>query len=86
VIDETKSLEKAFMIPRKLLFSEMKYFEAHTSEQSKDDLDISVHCDIAIFEWLMKYVKEKSNQPELTVKNVVSILISSNYLKMDSLE
>jgi len=34
----------------------------------------------------MKYVKEKNNLPELTIKNVISILISSNYLKMESLE
>ena len=86
VIDENKNKEQAFTIQRKLLFQEMKYFEAHASDSYQEDLDISVHCDIAIFEWLMRYVKEKLNPPELTVKNVVSILISSNYLKMESLE
>jgi len=39
-----------------LLFTEMRYFEAHASDSYKEDLDISVHCDIAIFEWLMRYV------------------------------
>jgi hypothetical protein len=34
----------------------------------------------------MKFVKDKMNPPELTIKNVISILISSNYLKMDTLE
>jgi len=24
-----------------------------------DDIDISVHCDINIFDWLMKYVHKK---------------------------
>ena len=69
----------------------MKYFEAHAKDSYQDDLDISVHCDVAIFEWLMRYIKNKSD-PQLSkfltlaVKNVISILISSNYLKMERLE
>ncbi len=62
----------------------MKYFEDHASESYADDLEIQVHCDVGIFEWLMKYVKNK--REPLTVKNVISILISSNYLKMANLE
>jgi hypothetical protein len=63
----------------------MKYFECHAKDAYQEDLDISVHCDVAIFEWLMRYIKDKSD-PQLTVRNVISILISSNYLKMESLE
>jgi hypothetical protein len=38
----------------------MKYFEKYLTEAtSVDDIDISVHCDIKIFEWLMKYLKYK---------------------------
>lgn len=38
----------------------MKYFEKYLTEAtSVDDIDISVHCDIKIFEWLMKYLKQK---------------------------
>ena len=53
-----------------------------------DDIDISVHCDIKIFEWLMKYLKQKENDaqdetgPKLDIKNVISILISSDFLQM----
>lgn len=82
VNDENKN----FKCPKKLLFQEMKYFEIHAKDCCGDDLDISVQCDVQIFEWLMRYIKNKNNPPQLTIKNVISILISSNYLKMDRLE
>lgn len=84
VNDENKKIQKTFKCEKKLLFQQMKYFEAHARESYTDDLEISVHCDVAIFEWLMRYVKNK--REPLTVKNVISILISSNYLKMANLE
>ena len=49
-----------------------------------EDIDISVHCDIKIFEWLMKYLKEPGD-PALDLKNVISILISSDFLGMAKL-
>lgn len=59
----------------------MKYFEKYLADQkSLDDIDISVHCDIQIFEWLMSYVH--GNNPELEVKSAISILISSDFLQM----
>ena len=30
-----------------------------TSGQSLEDVDISVHCDIAIFEWLMEWINRE---------------------------
>lgn len=69
----------------------MKYFEKYLTEAtSVDDIDISVHCDIKIFEWLMKYLKLKESAdaskeepiPKLDIKNVISILISSDFLQM----
>ena len=39
----------------------MKYFEQYLADQkSLDEIDISVHCDILIFEWLMNYVHSKN--------------------------
>ena len=41
-----------------MLVTHMKYFEKYLTEAtSVYDIDISVHCDIKIFEWLMKYLK-----------------------------
>jgi len=63
----------------------MKYFEQYLVDaNSLDDIDISVHCDIKIFEWLMRYLKD-SEEPNLDVKNVISILISSDFLGMQQL-
>jgi len=57
----------------------MKYFEKYLSDsKSLDDIDISVHCDIGIFDWLMKHIHRK--EPLIEVKNSVSILISSDFL------
>ena len=62
----------------------MKYFENYLCDQkSIEEIDISVHCDINIFEWLMNYVH--SRNPELDVKLAVSILISSDFLQMKEL-
>ena len=41
----------------------MKYFESALKNMTdSDDFDISVHCDIKIFEWLMRYLKD-SDEP-----------------------
>ena len=62
----------------------MKYFEKYLSDQQTlDDIDISVHCDISIFDWLMKYVH--GLKPEMEVKTAISILISSDFLQMAGL-
>ncbi len=92
----------------------MKYFEKFLAdnESGYDDIDISVHCDVEIFEWLMNYIHNKVIDESHTVINLVgsgsgsnsnsnspnkatilhidktiliSILISSEFLQMDSL-
>ncbi|XP_075719116.1 SANT and BTB domain regulator of class switch recombination isoform X2 [Rhinoderma darwinii] len=93
VCDEAKNLREDFGCPRDLLISEMKYFAEYlsTDAQRWEEVDISVHCDVQIFNWLIKYVKRNSNEcdkqdvPKLEPGNVISILISSEFLKMDSL-
>ncbi|XP_075452287.1 SANT and BTB domain regulator of class switch recombination isoform X4 [Ascaphus truei] len=93
VCDESKNLKEDFVCPRDLLISEMKYFAEYlsTDAQRWEEVDISVHCDVQIFNWLIRYVKrnakesEKHEIPQLEPANVISILISSEFLKMDSL-
>jgi hypothetical protein len=65
----------------------MRYFERFLAENESgyDDIDISVHCDVEIFEWLMSYIHEPDKPPVLDKAIVVSILISSEFLQMDSL-
>jgi len=52
-------------------------------QKNLDEIDISVHCDILIFDWLMKYVHGQN--PVLDVKNSISILISSDFLQISPL-
>ncbi|KAJ8402676.1 hypothetical protein AAFF_G00363480 [Aldrovandia affinis] len=93
VCDEAKNLKQDFVCPRDLLVTEMKYFAEYLSMDSQrwEEVDISVHCDIQIFDWLMNYVKrhtdaeESDDRPKLEPSNVISILISSEFLKMDTL-
>lgn len=84
VCDEAKKTTQDFRCDRTLLLNNMKYFEKYlTDQKSLDDIDISVHCDITIFDWLMKYVH--GNAPQLDIKNAISILISSDFLQMAGL-
>ena len=81
VCDEAKKKTQDFRCDKNLLLNNMKYFEKYlSSSQTLEDIDISVHCDITIFDWLMKYVH--SLNPELEIKNSISILISSDFLQM----
>jgi hypothetical protein len=80
VCDENRQVNKDFKCRRSVLLSEMKYFAKHFDGNSSfEDIDISVHCDVQIFEWLMKYL-DNVNPPALEVNNVISILISSEFL------
>lgn len=110
MFDENRKVNKDFTCEKELLVTHMKYFEKYLTEAtSVDDIDISVHCDIKIFEWLMKYLKLKDSGgslptmnekpqsttniagddvtggPKLDIKNVISILISSDFLQMKGL-
>ena len=37
----------------------MKYFQDYLSSDNEtwEDIDISVHCDVKIFDWLIRHVK-----------------------------
>ncbi len=44
-----------------------------------------MHCDIHIFEWLVHYLQDPLSPPKLDTSNVISILISSQFLKIERL-
>lgn len=79
-----RKLKKTSNANKDILLKEMKYFEKHLKmTDSADDIDISVHCDIKIFEWLMNYLNNM--KPKLEVSTVIPILISADFLVMHSL-
>lgn len=92
--DDNRNARKDFQCPESLLLKHMGYFRDITSGQSLDDVDISVHCDIAVFEWLINWIRTKDHQgqldhttvePKLDASNVMSVLVSASFLKMDFL-
>eukprot|EP00128_Syssomonas_multiformis_P001841 Colp12_sorted_trinity150504_noHs@30667 len=57
VCDENRNVNQYFKCKRDILLREMEYFKGYLSEKRRwEDVDISVHCDVKIFEWLMEYV------------------------------
>jgi len=85
VCDEAKRVNKDFKCSKSILMNRMKYFESHLQNcQAVEDLEISVHCDVDIFDWLMQYINGEE-RPRLEVAKVISILISSEFLQMEDL-
>ena len=87
VCDEARQVNRDFCCKRDILVKHMKYFEKFLAENANgyEDIDISVHCDVEIFEWLMVYIHDPGNVVSIDKSIVVSILISSEFLQMDSL-
>ncbi|KAG7197968.1 hypothetical protein KM043_016201 [Ampulex compressa] len=89
VCDEDKNVKKNFRCPQKLLIQKMRYFADVTAGQKLEEIDISVHCDVVIFDWLMKWVKrdliKKSEWPVLEASNVIPIMVSASFLQMEPL-
>jgi len=64
----------------------MSYFQTYLSgDRRYEDIDISVHCDVHIFEWLMEYIHQPHHPPYLEASSVISILISADFLQMHTL-
>lgn len=89
VCDETKNIKRDFRCPQTLLVQKMCYFADVTAGQKLEEMDISVHCDIVIFDWLMRWVKKdiikKSDWPILEASNVIPIMVSASFLQMEPL-
>ena len=79
-----RGTKKDFTCPQGVLMEKMAYFKEITDGQHLDDVDISVHCDIKIFDWLMCWVKYDNivDKPSLDSSSVVSILVSASFLKV----
>ena len=85
--DETRGTKKDFTCPQGLLLEKMVYFRDITLGQQLDDVDISVHCDVKIFDWLMCWTKhsDPAERPSLESASVISILVSASFLKINDL-
>ncbi len=65
VNDDLRKLKRDFKCKKLMLLNHMRYFEQYLrDDRNSDQLDISVHCDVKIFEWLIKYVDFYQNYDE----------------------
>lgn len=89
VFDEFRKTSRDFTCARGVLLDNMKYFRAFLSDSNElDEIDISVHCDVEIFELLVEYMHhrwEPEWRPRLSLDNIASILVSSEFLQMEDL-
>ena len=75
VVDDSKNEKRDFNFSRSLLVKYMKYFDKCLKKISdNDEIDISIHCDANIFEWLLSYIfameeYEKQNNTDGHNKN-----------------
>ncbi|GMI26935.1 hypothetical protein TeGR_g442 [Tetraparma gracilis] len=89
--DEARSVKKDFTCDRTVLLTHMKYFQSYVKAEEAEggagqpEIDISVHCDVNIFEFLVKYMHNPHTPPPFQSSTVVSILISSEFLQMTEL-
>ena len=66
VHDDMRGITKDFQCDKNTLLHEMSYFDKFVKEATAlDEVDISVHCDIKIFSWLMKYLRKKKVKKEV---------------------
>lgn len=88
VFDEYRKTAKDFVCQRDLLLAKMEYFRTYLNQSNEhDEIDISVHCDVEIFEWLVEYMQQSEHEwkPRITLENIASILVSSEFLQMQAL-
>ena len=83
VCDDNRRINRDFYCSRELLLTHMAYFTPYLADERRfEDIDISVHCDVHIFEWLMEYIHQPAKPPTLDPGSVISVLISADFLQM----
>ena len=83
VCDDNRRINRDFYCSRELLLKHMTYFTPYLADERRfEEIDISVHCDVHIFEWLMEYIHQPAKPPLLDPGSVISVLISADFLQM----
>uniref|UniRef100_A0A7S0CL10 SANT and BTB domain-containing protein n=1 Tax=Proboscia inermis TaxID=420281 RepID=A0A7S0CL10_9STRA len=65
---------------------QMKYFatnEKLNSSDHDDEIEIFIHCDCHVFDWLLTFMHSTTDKPKLESFSFVPILIASDFLKME---
>jgi Domain of unknown function (DUF3342) len=67
VIDKNRDVRKDFLCRKGDILKHMAYFRAHLTQPREGDteVDITVHCDARVFEWLVNYISEAEPRPRI---------------------
>eukprot|EP00899_Mesostigma_viride_P025371 jgi/Mesvir1/6018/Mv00763-RA.1 len=90
VVDEASGCEKDFPCSLNVLVREMRYLvslgDLLASHRPGAEVGITVHCDVAVFHWLLTYANaDPAVRPSPDVDNCLPLLISSDFLRMPRL-
>ncbi|KXZ48962.1 hypothetical protein GPECTOR_24g252 [Gonium pectorale] len=61
----------------------MRYFQRvlQKTQGRPEPLELSVYCDVSVFQWLLGYCQGALTRSHIAVERVVSLLIASNFLQ-----
>ncbi|TPX68694.1 hypothetical protein SpCBS45565_g02920 [Spizellomyces sp. 'palustris'] len=60
VYDENRNAKRDFFCKRSLLIGQMSYFSSYLYDRTaEENVEIDVHCDVEVFEWLMAYITRR---------------------------
>ena len=64
----------------------MKYFETQLKSSTDEIVEIEVHCNPHIFQFVIEYITQLDSQlkskAHLSNDNLISILVSANFLQI----
>lgn len=78
VVDEGRDQKAVFTCEGQLLVTNMRYFHVYLGPLPPgQDTEISVHCEISVFDWLLKFIKAEvvADRPPLHVDNCLQVLL-----------
>ena len=72
---------------RGAILKHMKYFETQLKDGTDEIVEIEVHCNPQIFQFVIDYINEldtvkQTTQARLTPANLIPILVSANFLQI----
>ena len=61
-----------------------RYFQSALQPKAgaQNQLEISVHCDVVVFEWMMQYIAGQAAAAQLPLDQLLPVLIASNFLQV----
>ena len=88
VQDDAHRRCQEFRCAKPTLLQHMPYFRDVVRGQRLENVDITIHCELAVFGWLMRWVESRAadaQPPPLTADIVISVLSSADFLRMEPL-